>query len=299
MNVSYYESAVKLVGHLNSKLVNELYPDQTTWGYAFSLLAALEINKDLQNDEFAKKALDSLVTQDKASSNYSWEFVVYALHRSKKICSDSSLINYSYAEKGTRMVNWTLLRQLNRINHGKDSFRVGPILRAIKHFFTQDTGQILDELKTRSLQYHAFCLFVLAELDQTGYHPLVKEWLISGCRFACSMILKNGTALYIGRGQEQIFGYGSLIFALEYANSKYKLAIESKVDHIWCYLQGFQREDGSFPLVLIPHQLEKPNVSFIKDKPHGWFGYNTLYDYQPFLAYCLARADKFKKGYYD
>ena len=299
MIISYKESAVRLLQHLSSKITDKGYPDNPTWGYAFSFAAALEFEPDIKINNFANQSLALLNQQDKSHKSYSWEFVVYACNRSMKLCDNLSLHeDFQYNEKGTRMINWTLLRQLNRINYKKDSVKVRLILWSIKQFFTLDSGQILDEISTRSLQYHAFCLFILAELDQTKYHPMVSKWLIKGCKFSAEMVLRNGTALYIGRGQEQIFGYGALLFALEYTNTKYKLGLDSKIVNIWHYLQAFQRKDGSYPLVLIPNQPEKPEVSFTKDIPHGWFGYNTLYDYQPFLAYCLLRAEKFKKGNY-
>ncbi|AWB66750.1 hypothetical protein C2869_10080 [Saccharobesus litoralis] len=295
MVVSYKQSSLKLIEHLNTKMDENGYPDEPSWGYAFSLLAALE----LEHEQFAAKSLALFNRQNKSSANYSWEFVIYALQRAKKLIQNTNATSYVYAEKGTRMVNWTLLRQLNRVNEGRDSLKVKMILWGIKKVFTHESGQILDELKTRSLQYHAFCLFVLAELDQTKYHPLAKSWLIKGCQHAIKMMRADGCALYIGRGQEQIFGYGSLVFALEYTNTKYQLNLNASIEKLWSYVQSFQRENGSYPLVLNREQPEKENVTFNLDKPHGWYGYNTLYDYQPFLAYCLGRADKFKRGDYE
>lgn len=300
MSLSYLESAKKLNNHLYSKLNISGYPDKPSWGYAFSLLSALEQDSDFTNNKFAKESFQHYLKQEKQDKSYSWEFTTYSLKRSFKLTqSDRIKKSLEYKEKGTRMVNWTLLRQLNRVNEGRDSLKVKIILWSIKKIFTHASGQVLDELKTRSLQYHAFCLFILVELDQTKYHQLIKNWLIKGCKHAVNMMCADGKALYIGRGQEQIFGYGSLIFALEYANSKYQLNLNTSIDKLWRYVQSFQRENGSYPLVLNSNQPEKENVTFKQDKPHGWFGYNTLYDYQPFLAYCLARAAKFQRGDYE
>lgn len=294
----YTFSAELLLAHLNEQLlIDKGFPDAPSWGYAFTLCAALEANQDIDSNLLAQKALLHFQKQDKSDRFYSWEFVVYALNRASRLSSDPSIHDLLvYREKGTRMINWTLLRHLNRSYFDRMGIWSTLVIRGIKTFYTLPSGQILDEFKTRSLQYHAFCLFVLAELDQTRLRPMIKPWLIRGCQFALTQILDDGMALYIGRGQEQIFGYGALIFALEYASARYQLDIENKINAIWLHVHKFQREDGSYPLVLREQQMELPDVSFRDDRPHGWFGYNTLYDYQPFLAYCLLRADKFRKG---
>lgn len=293
MNTDYYNSGSKLLEHLNNSLVESGFPDEPSWGYAFTLLAALEKDASFESNNLAKKALDHLTRQAKSSRNYSWEFVVYALQSSIQISHEPTIAAvYSYNEKGTRMVNWTLLRQLNRLRENRDTIKAKFIIKAIKQFFTTKEGLILDEFKTRSLQYHAFCLFIICELDQHVPNLKLKSWLVNGCRFAAQSVLNDGTSLYIGRGQEQIFGYGSLIYSLEYVQAKYGEDYSSTIQKIWQKVRKFQRQDGSFPLVLNDRVPERPFVSFKLDQPPGWFGYNTLYDYQPFLAYCLLKASK-------
>ncbi len=291
---SYTDSATLLLKHLDRMLdQDEGYPDPPTWGYAFTILAALQLNATYSSNYLAKKSFFHYKMQKKPLKGYSWEFTTYALYQCVRLSSSDELSACCvYKEKGTRMVNWTLLRLLNKLYFNQHGLRSSLTLRGIKKVFTKENGQILDELKTRSLQYHAFCLFVLAELDQTSVHAIVKDWLIKGCRFSINSILNDGTALYIGRGQEQIFGYGALIYSLEYVSNKYKLDFEKELDLIWRHLSRFQREDGSYPLVLNVVQPELPEVSYIRNKPNGWYGYNTLYDYQPFLAYCLLKAAK-------
>ncbi|MDO6527449.1 hypothetical protein Q4519_17350 [Motilimonas sp. 1_MG-2023] len=290
----YKKHGIGILKSLESQLdANKGYPEEPTWGYAFSLLAALENNSDLSSNDFAKIALKHYCEQEKDIKSFSWEFTTYALFRAEKLSGSTDLAKLSNLnEKGTRMVNWTLLRQLNRLNAEKKQFRAKFILRCIRKIFTSDEGQIFDELNTKSLQYHAFCLFILAELDAMGYQTLVRDWLIRGCQFSKKMMLKSGMSLYIGRGQEQIFGYASLIYALEYAEKYCGLARTSHLETIWNYLAKFQRSDGSYPLVLNLNSPEKPMANYARDKPAGWLGYNTLYDYQPFLAYCLLRASK-------
>jgi len=294
------DAGAKLLTHLNEKLTENGYPDEPSWGYAFTLLAALEYEPQISEKSLAQKALSQLIKQNKTDRNYSWEFVVYAWQRAMKLCGAIEPGIICYGEKGTRMVNWTLLRQLNRLNSNQKKIRAKLIVWAIRKFYTLNDGQILDEFKTRSLQYHAFCLFVIVELYKLLQAGYLKRWLINGVKFSLQNTLEDGVALYIGRGQEQIFGYGALIFACEFVlakwpdefNENHSLVLEKIIKH----LLSFQRANGSFPLVLNADQPEPEGVNFKEHRPHGWYGYNTLYDYQPFLAYCLIRADKFKKG---
>jgi hypothetical protein len=291
----FKEVSTNLFLHLNNKLnIEGGYPDEPTWGYAFSYLLAHEMGLGSVSTEMASKALSFYLAQKKPKNSYSWEFTVYAMQRVVRLhgteVTFKGLDNYD--EKGTRMVNWTLLRQLNRMNAGFSQSRASAILYVIRKVFTTSQGQILDELKTRSYQYHCFCLFILAEIyDQYPSEPL-KDWFLKGCSFIEAQAFNSGVALYVGRGQEQIFGYAAVIFALSFAQERLGYKSSGSFQKIWEYVKGFQRPDGSFPLVLRLSQPENPNVGYDTHHPPGWYSYNTLYDYQPFLAYCLIRASK-------
>jgi hypothetical protein len=284
-----------MLEHLDRKLdFKSGYPEEPTWGYAFSYLLALELNTHAKSKAMEKKSLHHYLAQSKPQKTYSWEFTVYAMQRAVKVhrVSDDTVKLDEYNEKGTRMVNWTLLRQLNRMNAGLSYFKSKSIILAVQKIFTTKQGQVLDELKTRSYQYHCFCLFIIAELYDQYPSESLKNWLLDGCRFIEEQAMESGVALYIGRGQEQIFGYGALIYALSFAQERLGYKSNGPFLKIWNHLKSFQRQDGSFPLVLNKCQSEKSDVSYQGDHPSGWYGYNTLYDYQPFLAYCLARASK-------
>jgi hypothetical protein len=267
------------------------FPDQPSWGYAFTYLAALQ-NAHGAQTQLSRKALSRLVGQDTTSPDYPWEFVVYALQKSLRLdVSARSLGLAQYREKGTRMFNWFLLRKLNKQLYNIYTPYDDIKLRIGLGLFQARSGYIHDELMTRSLQYHAFCLFLLAELlSERPDDRFLKSRFISGVLYSLRSTLPDGTALYIGRGQEQIFGYGALIYALEYFNSHVEVLPTDIVENIAKHVLMFQRKDGSFPLVLRSRFPEPPNVSFSRNTPYGWYGYNTLYDYQPFLAYCLLRA---------
>ncbi len=293
---SYTESGEKLLVHLDAKLNAESgFPDEPSWGYAFIMLAVLQYNPNFPENRLAQRALRFLSNQNSSTINFPWEFIVYAVQNSCSLISNKKidLPFNKYNKKGTRMLNWYLLRQLNKSYFRRLNIVEIFQLRMAKLFYTTKEGLILDEQRTRSLQYHAFCLFVLAELmDRYPEHEFIQEWFCNGIKYSLSTILDDGTALYIGRGQEQIFGYGALIYSLE----KYNKNIQKIDPYILNALQkrvlGFRRDDGSFPLVLRKRQPEQGEVSFKKDKPLGWYGYNTLYDYQPFLAYCLLKTGR-------
>lgn len=294
MQLEFRESAIKLAKHLDSILDEKKgYPDKPTWGYAFSYLLALELRPFEKLYNLESKALINYLNQEKPDKSFSWEFTVYAMQRA--VSHHYSIIEgqkiNKYREKGTRMVNWTLLRQLNRLNDGQAQVKPKLIISAIRKLFSTQEGLILDEWKTRSYQYHCFCLFVISEIYESYPSEFIKRWLLESCTFINNQALGSGCTLYIGRGQEQIFGYGALLFSLTYAEKKFGFNATS-LPKVWSYLKSFQRKNGSMPLVLNKCQPEKENICYETDRPSGWYGYNTLYDYQPFLAYCLIRASK-------
>lgn len=290
------ESGARLIHHLDYVLDEDLgYPDPPSWGYAFTFLASEYFNSE-SSFSLSQKALKHLILQDKDSPNYSWEFVVYALQVSKKKTSFEIPKDLDcYREKGTRMFNWFLLRVLNKKLCNEFGFIERIKLWIASKFYQESSGLIVDEFKTRSLQYHAFCLFLLAELLQFDLKiDWLKEWFIKGVKFSLENVLLDGTAIYIGRGQEQIFGYGALLYALEFCHKRVEKLDELVLERVSSKLLSFQRKNGSFPLVLRNREPEIEFASFSKDNPPGWYGYNTLYDYQPFLAYCLLKAGNLK-----
>lgn len=290
------QSGLLLLKHLDTKLTKDNgYPDKPTWGYAFTLLASLT-SQGNKNYCLAEKSLLNLSAQDKNDKNYSWEFVIFALKMLERVASNElNLPKVEYRAKGTRMFNWYLLRNVNKALFSKLSLFDKFKLRLASIFYQDNDGMILDEFKTRSLQYHAFCLFVLAEfIEIMPECSWVKNWFLKGVHYSIKQILEDGTSLYIGRGQEQIFGYGALIYALEYCHDKLEPLDEVVLDSVCNKVISYQRDDGSYPLVLRHREIEQPGVSYSQDQPAGWYGYNTLYDYQPFLAYCLIKAGELK-----
>lgn len=296
----YRDAATRLHGHLDHMLSEDGYPTQVTWGYAMTLLFSIQVGQRIPT-VLGRKARECLDRQDMAAPNFSWEFVVMAVQKAKRLCADPSFdvpLDVHRA-KGTRMFNWFLLRQLNRgwFEASNEHWTLAK-LRVARRLFTRSDGLILDEWRTRSLQYHAFCLYLLCELVEQ--HPragFLVDWLISGVRFSLQHVLRDGTAMWLGRGQEQIFGYGALAYACEFVHANIEPLPLDTLSSIQQRLLRFQREDGGFPLVL---RQRDPEVPWPDNRllPPGWYGYNTLGDYLPFLGHTLFAASQLSGGLY-
>lgn len=299
----YGRAAEGLYGYLSSQMrPSQGYPEQPSWGNAFTVALAVSMEQG-RLSALGSEALRQLQKQDQAHPNFPWEFVVHAMQWTRRHAVDglpaSLLVSHA---KGTRMFNWFLLRQVNQglmpgAGDGACSLRRSWILlklRAARPVYTNSQGLILDELRTRSLQYHAFCLYLLCELaDQFPRVGFLRAWLLDGARCAAGHVLADGTALWLGRGQEQVFGYGALLYALEYVHRRVHPLSEEVMDRVQARLLSFQREDGSFPLVL-RRPCGEPAQACFADRPAGWYGYNTLYDYLPFLAFMMVRASRLR-----
>jgi hypothetical protein len=101
--------------------------------------------------------------------------------------------------------------------------------------------------------------------------------------------------LYIGRGQQQIFGYGALLYFLAAQAAAGNQAAAGQLEQVWSFVRPFQRKDGRFPLVLRTGESGYPKTVDTHDPRWlGWYGYNNLFDYLPFLGVMLARAGQVK-----
>lgn len=146
-------------------------------------------------------------------------------------------------------------------------------------------------LQKLSLQYHCFSLLLLQEIWQLTGWAFVQTAVQRGHQAIGRFILGNGDSLYLGRGQQQIFGYGSLLYFLAArANAGSQEAV-AQIDQVWQFVRQFQQADGRFPLVLRAGEDGYPKVVDTADPRWlGWYGYNNLFDYLPFLGVQLARA---------
>jgi hypothetical protein len=191
---------------------------------------------------------------------------------------------------GRHSANWALLRAVCRA-------RQGPFLapgrsraeaRAVLLRYAR-RGLIHDRPNVRSFGYHAFCGALLAELWRECGARWMGRAAVDAARFLAPFVLPNGDALYVGRGQQQIFGYGALLHLLEAgAQLTGDCAFEQLAEQVLARVLRFQHRDGSLPLVLREGEEGEPWQPDAS-RP-GWYSYNRYADYLPFLGCMLLKA---------
>ena len=155
------------------------------------------------------------------------------------------------------------------------------------------SGLILDDPGVRSFQYHCFSAAMIYEIYQETKDPFFLESFSRAVSFIRHFILPNGDTLYVGRGQQQSFGYASLIYILSalYALTGDRFVLGDLVT-VARYVTSYARLDGSLPLVLgggeepLPH----PNNPHQDPKYLGWYAYNNYFDYLPFAGLFLRKS---------
>lgn len=193
------------------------------------------------------------------------------------------------------VTNWTLLRHTTDYLLGRTEATADA--RRVLRRWQQASGFIVDQPNVRSLQYHHFSASLVLELGLISQN---KDLLAAARRaLACSLqfLLSNGDAQYLGRGQQQIFGYGALVNLL--ASGFSDQPDPRLVLHLLrclSLLRGFQREDGSFPLVLNRDEPREGQGRPTDPAYPGWYAYNNHLDYLSFLGVCLLRARDTLRG---
>jgi hypothetical protein len=191
---------------------------------------------------------------------------------------------------GRHSANWMLLRSVCRARPGPffSPFLSNLEARAALIRYAR-RGFVADRSGVRSLAYHAFCGALLADLWRHREWRWAGRAAVRAADAAAAFVLPNGDGLYIGRGQEQIFGYGALLYLLEFAaQATGRAALGGAAGRALQHLQGFQRTDGSFPLVL--REGEVPDPWKPDSSRPGWYTYNRYADYLPFLGCMLLKA---------
>lgn len=218
------------------------------------------------------------------------EFNGYALLQAARLRPDLRLEPVLAAIRfgGRHSANWMLLRAACRALRGGSGAARGAaearaaLLRYAHH------GFIADRPGVRSLAYHVFCGALLAEMWRHHGWSWAGSAALQAARVAQRLVLPNGDALYVGRGQQQVFGYGALLLLLEAAaGAGEEPALREAADRVFAYLGSYQRPDGSLPLVL---SRDEPPEPWLWDARPGWYTYNRYADYLPFLACLLLRA---------
>ena len=271
---------------------NNGFSSRSFYGETFSL--NLLYQNGILDNESKNILLNSFEKIDKNNPEFHWEFNNYALLNYLKSSKNSEIQKYLdlLKFKNTPVTNWTLLRSVSRLIANKESELAIKEAREKIENFQLKSGLILDQKDDKSFQYHCFSMAMVAEIYEETNDEYFKNSFLKGVAFIRNFILSNGETLYIGRGQNQSFGYGALIYILslayKYTNDKTLLGDIKKVFN---FIQQFQRLDGSFPLVLnglekgIPQIIDKKDEQFA-----GWYPYNNYFDYLPFMGYFIAKA---------
>ena len=148
--------------------------------------------------------------------------------------------------------------------------------------FEDETG------KSRSVQYHLYTVALLHQIYRLRKNRALLKEFMQGVDYFIQFIDPDGSCQYIGRGQEQIFGYGLALYILEAAivedpgNASF---YQKHLDAVWNHLSSFYH-DPHFPLALNRRK---------DDEGFGWYDYNYLTVYNAFLGVWLAMADDIRK----
>lgn len=262
------------------------------YGETFSL--ALLNRTGVLDETLKRKLLSAYELLDKNDSQFHWEFNNYALLDYYQHSHDKTVETYlkPLHFKNTPCTNWTLLRSNSRLKSGIDTdIAISEAKEKIVKF-QLPSGLILDDPGVKSFQYHCFSMAMIGEIYEQTDDSYFFDSFIRGVEFIRHFILSNGEALYIGRGQNQSFGYGALIYilALAYRYTQDRTLL-GDIDLVLVFLSIFQREDGSFPLVMNNLEKEIPQVVDMRDPQFaGWYPYNNYFDYLPFMGFFLAKA---------
>ncbi len=271
---------------------NNGFKSRSFYGEIFSLNL---LYKNSMLDENSKTILlNSFENIDKKDPEFHWEFNNYAFLNYIIDSDDKTVEKYitPLTFRNVRVTNWTLLRSVSRLLAKKDeNLAIEEAKDKIKTF-QKDSGHIYDKKDDKSFQYHCFSMAMIAEIYEESKDEYFKNSFLKGIDFIRNFILSNGETLYIGRGQNQSFGYGALIYILalayKYTNDK---TILGDLEKVYTFLSKFQNEDGSFPLVMNEIKNDIPKIINPKDTNYiGWYPYNNYFDYLPFMGYFIAKA---------
>jgi hypothetical protein len=276
-----------IIEYLFHNTSNGAFNGKSYYGEIF-FAAALAL---LDREEYLKEIKTFMNTSFK--KNYTkdgvkhWEFVNYAaLIIMDKIPDIGVETNFIYGR--AKSTNWRLLREVCYLKENKVN-NCASVIKILERMQIEN-GLILDSKKVASFQYHCFSATLLFDIYEKTGNKLVKTYLEKAINFIENFTLSNGDTIMIGRGQEQIFGYGTLIYLYEIA---YKITGKSKYMRLQNMVIGRLIESsGKIPsLVLNEKEKNSKRDHSINSKDHlGWYSYNNFFDYLPFLLLYLVRT---------
>jgi hypothetical protein len=139
----------------------------------------------------------------------------------------------------------------------------------------------------KPIQYHVYTLALLHRIYEMRPGRRLREAILSGTRYFIRLMDPEGCFNYVGRGQEQIFGYAAAVYVLEAAkilDPDSAGFFDLYLKRVWKYLLSFKR-DGHFPLVLNQRQDQER---------YGWYDYHHLTVYNAFLGLWLGFAHRLR-----
>ena len=238
--------------------------------------------------------LESFEKIDRMNPEFHWEFNLYAMLHVRKHLHHPIIERFFNDRKfkGTMCTNWQLLRYNVEVRLGEPVNNIIDKVEDLLSKMQSPSGSILDQEKERSFTYHCFSMSMLAEIANAISSERLWKYFFKGLAFIRSFILRNGDTLYIGRGQQQLFGYASLIYLLSIAYNKTGDSnIYSDLNRVIDFVKSFQRRDFSFPLVLRKEEGPIPKCIDLSDKKYlGWYAYNNYFDYFCFMGLMLYKA---------
>jgi len=254
------------------------------YGEAFTLALLARANRlDAATEA---KLLRAYQDKNRADPQYHWEFNHYGM-------LEAGRLEQPLRFKHTSCTNWTLLRANVRLRSGGDASQALQEARAKIKRMQKPSGLILDDPGVKSFQYHCFSAAMLFEMHQHTLAPDLLEPFLNAVRFIRNFILPDGDTLYVGRGQQQSFGYASLIYILSAAYSSTGDArLLDDLHKVVKRLASHAHANGSLPLVIGggPEPLPHSDTPHHDTRYPGWYAYNNYFDYLPFAGLFLHKA---------
>lgn len=290
----------KIEGKLRS-VIEEYsgFPNRTFYASTFALAFLSKTYRGVDGEikDCLVKSYDDL---DKKDPEFHWEFNNYALSDYCKTTGDQSVrsIFNPLRFKGTPCTNWTLLRlNVQFFSGGYKDLTLIMIKRKLRNM-QRGSGLIRDDVGVNSFQYHCFSAAMLGEVAlNCGDRELLQRF-DNSVKFISKFILRNGEALYVGRGQNQAFGYGALVYILALSLSRRgNFSALRNLASVIRFVKTCSDNEREIPLVFGQKpvgQLE--DVDCLDQDFCGWYPYNNYYDYLAFLGYFIIKAKSILEG---
>jgi len=272
----------------------------------FALLGAIlyEERKDVSILEKVKQAVEFHLRTFKDEYffgvwEYHWDFQNFAFLETYRLLQDtlSEEENQQWVRAlrtwkenvQNQLTNWVAMRAYSVLLRQKVFHLWLDRIKFIRRRRVVDRAQHADGCydddlnRSHPIQYHVFTLALLHRIFLLNSDSKMKKNFLSGVNYFLKFIDPDGCFNYLGRGQEQIFGYAVGIYVLEAAKLMDKKNVETYqfyLEKIWNHLLKF-RKDKHFPLVLNGRR---------DYERFGWYDYHHLTVYNAFLGAWLGLA---------